>query len=1260
MHVYGSCRSQLSPSDWEAVVSSGGSTTTGFTVNIYAQIGTRAGRNLLSAAKNITITPGDKLTLTLNENAIKSGEDAFEIIFSAENTTASDAGQIAKIKVRDSDQVTLRTLPISLELTLDSHFALASTVATSNDLPANPVNGQMRQIEADYYEYDNEALSGDYQSGSGYWKQVSNTFNTYLSATNVLGGCDYPQSLITGLKFAPPVYPGDGSDHTPLIIWLINGFNEDGQSQLPIGSAIAVETKVNDSTQLAASLSGGIKVRVLGYVRRATGVLDTSIAEANQEYAWEPNSPLFNLTTALPRGYALAVQIILAFQKSQLRGGLTGGEAISTILYTQGKLGAYNPIGFFTGNAIASLDDNIRILPTTGGFKRTSGLAIINNYVTPRLGEDSYPVVVADTADQQIALSGVLAGDAFVYQSGSTIPDSQALRAKFSTSSGEQTPSGWSNSVTLVTGQILQLTVDHPANSDGIATIRGDYPDPLIAGLSTEFTAPYFRLFLEVDGTIYQSDTLTLATLTDSQQVTVDSLSGFTVIGSLPSQGDSSFGFWNYGARNLTAATGSGSLTTGVPIRFAIAYSYPSPNLVLTKIAHEGLEEIPYTLIEAVTRAGAYGKVASQESESTARGTLNFNDPLFSLGDNPGNDSTDVSLPDVRKAYVSISAPTTSENESSGYRRGDRWHHYTGTTLNGSFVLIDAANGVWASLGTGGTGNGITAQNDLASLKALTGIPDDATYLLESNNTIYRYDSTSTVDGNDNTVIIPDDKVDPPLPGRFLKTGDYTADEITETDRKFATQAQLDAIASNTSALATKANTTHTHITDKATFLTGDGVTQTSFTLPTGKYLIGDESTTSGLAAVDPPNAISTRTQAAYTQPQVNQTVIINFISTANFVENQTYIAIETGGIYLITAIAGANTATARYIGFGEVNPTVQVPTDRKVSLSGRPGDNGASSITTVFTEFTTPAINSPVTIEVASSVGLNLDSFVNIATAGNYKITSKDDTASPNTITAENLGGNNTPAGVTIAVGSQITTSGPPGNTGTISGASAVVYDSAIPDPSTTASEWKDFVNTNNRRAFRLPNDGSINVYAFLSDILSTVLTGLSPPLNPTAILAADSILEALGKAQKYFTDFLTNFNGSNQLIQLDSNGHIPKLNGDKITQYETLPVFIQSVIDGTYRIYAYPSAIAETIRWTGIYDLKSDTNAGTLSITIDGTVITGLDTLTINQTGTDYAATGNQDLTSGSDVFIVVSNSDNSSPITNLSFTLYGVKNP
>ena len=186
------------------------------------------------------------------------------------------------------------------------------------------------------------------------------------------------------------------------------------------------------------------------------------------------------------------------------------------------------------------------------------------------------------------------------------------------------------------------------------------------------------------------------------------------------------------------------------------------------------------------------------------------------------------------------------------------------------------------------------------------------------------------------------------------------------------------------------------------------------------------------------------------------------------------------------------------------------------------------------------------------------------------------------------------------------------------------------------------------------------MSIFSFLSDILSTVLTGLSPPLNPTAILAADSILEALGKAQKYFTDFLTNFNGSNQLIQLDSNGHIPKLNGDKITQYETLPVFIQSVIDGTYRIYAYPSAIAETIRWTGIYDLKSDTNAGTLSITIDGTVITGLDTLTINQTGTDYAATGNQDLTSGSDVFIVVSNSDNSSPITNLSFTLYGVKNP
>lgn len=376
MHVYGSCRSQLDPSDWDAVVSSGGSTTTGLTVNIYAQIRTRAGKNLLSAPKNVTITAGDKLTLTINENAIKSGEDTFEVVFSAENTTPSDAAQIATIKLRDSDQTTLRILPISVELTLDSHLALAESVSTSDDLPANPVNGQMRQIGADYFEYDNEALSGDYQSGSGYWKQVDQTFSTYLSATNATGGCDYPQSLITGLKFAPPVYPGNGNDHTPIVIWLLNGLIEDGQAQLSIGEDIALEVKLNGSVPLASPLTKGIKVRVLGYVRRSTGILDDSIAETGNIYVWEQEKSLFQLTTPLPRGYAIAVEIILAFKKTQLRGGITGGEPISTILYTQGKLGTYNPIGFFTGNAIASLDERMRVLPTPGGFKRTSGLVI--------------------------------------------------------------------------------------------------------------------------------------------------------------------------------------------------------------------------------------------------------------------------------------------------------------------------------------------------------------------------------------------------------------------------------------------------------------------------------------------------------------------------------------------------------------------------------------------------------------------------------------------------------------------------------------------------------------------------------------------------------------------------------------------------------------------------------------------------------------------------------------------------------------------
>jgi len=69
-------------------------------------------------------------------------------------------------------------------------------------------------------------------------------------------------------------------------------------------------------------------------------------------------------------------------------------------------------------------------------------------------------------------------------------------------------------------------------------------------------------------------------------------------------------------------------------------------------------------------------------------------------------------------------------------------------------------------------------------------------------------------------------------------------------------------------------------------------------------------------------------------------------------------------------------------------------------------------------------------------------------------------------------------------------------------------------------------------------------NIFGYKqSSVINQLLTGFTAHASVVAISSTDSILAGFQKSQKYFNDYLSNFNGANQLTKLDSSGKVPSL---------------------------------------------------------------------------------------------------------------------
>jgi len=123
-----------------------------------------------------------------------------------------------------------------------------------------------------------------------------------------------------------------------------------------------------------------------------------------------------------------------------------------------------------------------------------------------------------------------------------------------------------------------------------------------------------------------------------------------------------------------------------------------------------------------------------------------------------------------------------------------------------------------------------------------------------------------------------------------------------------------------------------------------------------------------------------------------------------------------------------------------------------------------------------------------------------------------------------------------------------------------------------------------------------------------NTPLSSLSESATLTNLVTTDTPLTALGKVKKYFTEYLTSFNGANQLVKLDATGNMPSSSTlDTITAGTAHKHFTVTEKTKLSGIEIGATADQTNAEIKAAYEANNDTNAFTDD---DQTKLSGIDT--------------------------------------------------
>jgi hypothetical protein len=578
--------------------------------NFYIQYANRSGRSLLSGGKSIT---SRGVQLTLAPSLILPAEEVFWLIISYETSgDPEDAKVIGIWQARENDQVTRRTSAVNLNFSTQDSFGVNQVVATPGSLPSvfSVVNGAIYLVAETgiYYRSDQEAYLyqgqlysyGTYAKGlTSLWVEWQAGFNAYIESTDDLLGADISIDLATNALEAPPKQPS--LDSVATRYWLNNGLKADGGSP-KIDGRYSLLIGVDGVSGYEGFFANKIKYKLIGYVDRATGILDNSMSTAGELKPWNPGAGAIILPIDLPRNHAAVYDLIVSFDNTDVISVLGNRNPTISIDFVElvNIQGNSSQAANLIGDLVYQDRDKLLVVP---GLFRLPGIASIKvddaaqGYYIDAQGVQYLADVQPDLANQLVLMSGATNGHCVIRQAGDTRGYTEVLRTVVSTVPGISALFG-GGSLTLA-NQGFSVTVEHPISSGLSAYVREDYPDDLIAGNSKAlFTPTVCYLYLVLNGIVYRSSPQSVLTNT-SQVFQYSDLTDFTQISSLPSAPDPYFCLFE--PNSLAVTSIAGSLTGVAAVRFA--YAYESPNYKATAINNQALGTIAtarYTLAEAI------------------------------------------------------------------------------------------------------------------------------------------------------------------------------------------------------------------------------------------------------------------------------------------------------------------------------------------------------------------------------------------------------------------------------------------------------------------------------------------------------------------------------------------------------------------------------------------------------------------------------------------------------------------------------------
>ena len=538
------------PSPSVAIVADAGDITDrSGTYYFWMQVRNRAGFSAVSPSVSAVVTVNARVDITIPSNLIPVANGMYiHSIYILANTTNNPATAtiVCGIPYYELDEVTPRSLPVTIQLGADHHFELGKEVDYYSELPVNPCAGQRVYVEQDdrddpTVDFNTIVEYQPFAAVPGWYEAFDQEFSTYLSDPTTASGA--LASISAASRVIPTLYTlgisaNDRSPSRPIGIWLINN----AAQPISVGTRVGMSFAIGEDN-VSADFVGRMQIIFRGYVNTATGVNNTSDGDGGTmllinepiDYSGETIEVL-KLQKEVPVGYAVWLDVRAISTLEELNNRAPIGARIKISPYFFSFRSTQTPPDLF-GGYIADAQDRRLIVPGTGltaKALRGSGKVQFNSLGTAftfwNAEEQTIASLASNTADQSIVITKE--GNCLLLDD---VTNTTQLRAIVGTVNGVGAPSDWSSPIALNGSQRLGFTITHPVS------FRDDYPDSLLAGQSYATYNGYgFRIYIRLVGGAASYWDVTTNTGSLTTAITIGGTAG--VVGEPAIPGDTYFG----------------------------------------------------------------------------------------------------------------------------------------------------------------------------------------------------------------------------------------------------------------------------------------------------------------------------------------------------------------------------------------------------------------------------------------------------------------------------------------------------------------------------------------------------------------------------------------------------------------------------------------------------------------------------------------------------------------------------------------------